>query len=125
MGAVLLLPAYANQHEEYLPSLFLAVSGLLFIFLSADEGALIHERSESRLRTREVHDANANDSYETSTFQSGGDQSGDLFGDVCLHRVLVACPFELREATSFFTAAQSDFRTRGVEDVDALLFLSV
>lgn len=44
VGLVLLLAALANEHEEDVPSIFLAVGGLLFVFLSADEGALIHER---------------------------------------------------------------------------------
>lgn len=44
VGGVLLLAAWANQHKEDLPSWVLAAGGVLFFFLSADEGSVIHER---------------------------------------------------------------------------------
>jgi hypothetical protein len=45
IGAVLLLAAWANEEETtHSLSPVLALGGLLFVFLSADEGAGIHER---------------------------------------------------------------------------------
>lgn len=49
IGAVLLLTAWARKraykHKDHLPPAVLILGGLLFVFLSADEGGGIHERT--------------------------------------------------------------------------------
>ena len=44
VGALWGMAAYVNRHREQVSSAFLAAVGMGFVFLSADEGSMIHER---------------------------------------------------------------------------------
>jgi hypothetical protein len=54
VGAVLLLAAWRSNRENRFPSIVLGLGGLLFLFLSADEGGGIHERIAQVIRTEEL-----------------------------------------------------------------------
>ncbi len=54
IGGVLLVASRNNQWEQHLPSSFLAAGGLVFFFLSVDEGAAIHERITHAARSWEL-----------------------------------------------------------------------
>jgi hypothetical protein len=44
IGAAFLLIAYASKYEDQFPPSLFVLGGLFFVFLSADEGGVIHER---------------------------------------------------------------------------------
>jgi hypothetical protein len=54
LGAILLLTSRMSRQTKDMLSPFFAVGGFVFIFLSADEGAGIHERITGVMRTLEV-----------------------------------------------------------------------
>lgn len=54
IGAVLLITAWTNKEESHALSATLALGGLLFVFLSADEGGAIHERVNLIIEEREL-----------------------------------------------------------------------
>lgn len=54
IGAVLLLTARMSNRESRFSSIVLGLGGLLFLFLSADEGGGIHERIAQVIRTEEI-----------------------------------------------------------------------
>ncbi len=54
IGAVLLITAWTNKEKTHGLSTTLALGGLLFVFLSADEGGAIHERVGLVIANREL-----------------------------------------------------------------------
>jgi hypothetical protein len=50
VGALLFIASRNNQYNRYLPSSFLMGLSILFTFLSADEGAAIHEKITSTVK---------------------------------------------------------------------------
>jgi len=50
IGAVLLLTSWANEREDRFPHDVFILIGLLFVYLSADEGGVIHERIEAYVK---------------------------------------------------------------------------
>jgi hypothetical protein len=53
-GSVLLVASLNNRHKHRMPTALLVAGGMLFIFLSADEGAAIHEKLTDVARTLEM-----------------------------------------------------------------------
>lgn len=54
IGTLLFIASRNNQYERYFPSSFLTGGSLLFIFLSVDEGAAIHEKISKIARSLQL-----------------------------------------------------------------------